>query len=110
MLQDKLEAAKEAFEDILMSYPKSPRARHGRVLCLVRLAEVQQSNAVLEESIKGFEALIRDTPDIPDKLLYRAGKRLAELQSFRGLLLILSLIYRISFFSRILFITKKSKR
>ncbi|XP_029633756.1 aspartyl/asparaginyl beta-hydroxylase-like [Octopus sinensis] len=87
-LQERLQEgfAKEslnAFNKILEKSIKSPRATYGRSGALLKLAELQSSNTLLQQGIQVLEVLLSN-PDTPDALLLKSGLILADKQRFRG--------------------------
>ncbi|KAL3888160.1 hypothetical protein ACJMK2_000539 [Sinanodonta woodiana] len=78
-----LDEAQKHYESILAKYPDSPRAMYGKAETLNKLAELRQSNPVLEESIETMSRVLQ-LPDTPDELFIAAGRKLADRQQFRG--------------------------
>lgn len=72
-----------AFNKILEKSIKSPRATYGRSGALLKLAELQSSNTLLQQGIQVLEVLLSN-PDTPDALLLKSGLILADKQRFRG--------------------------
>lgn len=68
---------------ILKKYPKSPRANFLKAELLIKMADEQQSNAILEQGITQYQQVL-DLPDVPYDLLVDAGTKLADKQVFRG--------------------------
>ncbi|KAK3607047.1 hypothetical protein CHS0354_015358 [Potamilus streckersoni] len=81
--QGELDEAQKHYERILAKYPDSPRAVYGKAETLNKLAELRQSNPVLEESIETMSRVLQ-LPDTPDELFIAAGRKLADRQQFRG--------------------------
>ncbi|OWF47307.1 aspartyl/asparaginyl beta-hydroxylase-like [Mizuhopecten yessoensis] len=77
------EGALAKYEKVIEKYPNSPRANYGKGLVLDKMAEKRKSNAFLEQAIRSLDNLL-NIPDVPDRLLLLAGRRLAERQQFRG--------------------------
>lgn len=73
----------DAFNKILTKYPNSPRANYMKADVLMKMADEQKSNQILEEGITIYQKVL-DQKDVPNELLIQAGKKLAEKQLFRG--------------------------
>lgn len=71
------------FDNLLMKYPRSPRAVYGKAVALDKRAEAEKSNQLLEQAIDQYLKVL-DLPDVPKSLLVKAGKICADKQTFRG--------------------------
>ena len=71
------------YDEILKTYPDSPRALWGRGQVYDKQAEQQRSNELLEEGIAIMNKALR-LPKVPGELLMMIGKKLADRQQFRG--------------------------
>ncbi|XP_014349181.1 aspartyl/asparaginyl beta-hydroxylase-like [Latimeria chalumnae] len=79
----KLEQAQKAFEDLVIRYPQSPRARYGKAQTEDDLAEKMRSNDMLQRAINTYGEAA-DLPNAPTDLVKLALKRRAERQQFLG--------------------------
>uniref|UniRef100_H3A284 Aspartate beta-hydroxylase n=1 Tax=Latimeria chalumnae TaxID=7897 RepID=H3A284_LATCH len=77
----KLEQAQKAFEDLVIRYPQSPRARYGKAQTEDDLAEKMRSNDMLQRAINTYGEAA-DLPNAPTDLVKLALKRRAERQQF----------------------------
>lgn len=71
------------FEGLVNKYPKSPRAMYGKAQSLDKLADLKQSNDVLQQSIEAYSRVV-DLPDCPLELKRRVMRRQADRLSFLG--------------------------
>ncbi|XP_072427666.1 aspartyl/asparaginyl beta-hydroxylase isoform X9 [Chiloscyllium punctatum] len=79
----KSEAALQAFNEILKSYPHSPRAKYGKAQSEDDLAEKLRSNEILQRAINTYGE-VADMPNPPADLVKLAIKRQANRQQFLG--------------------------
>ncbi|XP_043545238.1 aspartyl/asparaginyl beta-hydroxylase isoform X2 [Chiloscyllium plagiosum] len=79
----KSEAALQAFNEILKSYPHSPRAKYGKAQSEDDLAEKMRSNEILQRAINTYGE-VADMPNPPADLVKLAIKRQANRQQFLG--------------------------
>ncbi|XP_048385033.1 aspartyl/asparaginyl beta-hydroxylase isoform X4 [Stegostoma tigrinum] len=79
----KSEAAFQAFNEILKSYPHSPRAKYGKAQSEDDLAEKMRSNEILQRAINTYGE-VADMPNPPADLVKLAIKRQANRQQFLG--------------------------
>ncbi|CAH3149306.1 unnamed protein product [Porites lobata] len=71
------------FEGLVNKYPKSPRALYGKAQSLDKLADLKQSNEVLQQSIEAYGNVVT-LPDCPLELKRRVMRRQADRLSFLG--------------------------
>ena len=71
------------FEGLVNKYPKSPRALYGKAQSLDKLADLKQSNEVLQQSIEAYGNVVM-LPDCPLELKRRVMRRQADRLSFLG--------------------------
>ncbi|XP_072028345.1 aspartyl/asparaginyl beta-hydroxylase-like, partial [Amphiura filiformis] len=79
----KPELAMRRFENLLISYPSSPRVRWGRARSLDALAEERRSNEILQTCIQAYTETA-DSPDCPRMLKKQALKKAANRLAFFG--------------------------
>ncbi|XP_039610507.1 aspartyl/asparaginyl beta-hydroxylase isoform X3 [Polypterus senegalus] len=77
------EDAVRAFEDLVIRYPHSPRARYGKAQAQDDLAEKLRSNEVLKTAINTYGE-VAELPNAPSDLVKLTLKRKAERQHFLG--------------------------
>ena len=71
------------FEGLVNKYPKSPRAMYGKAQSLDKMADLKQSNEVLQQSIEAYGRVV-DLPECPLELKRRVMRRQADRLSFLG--------------------------
>lgn len=71
------------YEELLQTYPESPRLHYAKAQALDSLAESQRSNKHLEEAIAAYQRTM-SSKNVPEKLYLLAGKRAADRLRFRG--------------------------
>lgn len=78
-----------ALEDAVSKYSHfitqrgSPRAMYGTAVALDKMAELEKSNRILEQSIDAYHRVLK-AKDVPDKLYSVAADRCVALAQFRG--------------------------
>ena len=75
--------ALKRFEGLVNKYPKSPRAMYGKAQSLDKMADLKQSNEVLQRSIEAYGRVV-DLPECPLELKRRVMRRQADRLSFLG--------------------------
>ncbi|XP_069678126.1 aspartyl/asparaginyl beta-hydroxylase isoform X6 [Periplaneta americana] len=83
-LDEKPEAALQAFSAILKKNPNSPRAHYGMAQALDRMAEKQHSNLLLQKAIDAYEKVLSLGASVPDKLYHLAADRCINRMRFKG--------------------------
>lgn len=71
------------FETLANKYPKSPRAMYGKAQSLDKMADLKQSNSILQQSIDAY-GQTADMLDCPVELKRRAAQHQADRLSFLG--------------------------
>lgn len=71
-------------EEILEQVPTNPLALYGRARSLDTLAEVERSNARLEQAIFAYRAVLDLEDSVDDNLYRRAALRCIDRMRFRG--------------------------
>lgn len=71
-------------EHILETDPANPLALYGRARSLDSLAEVERSNARLEQSIFAYRAVLDLEEQVDDELYLKAALRCIDRMRFRG--------------------------
>ncbi|XP_055704085.1 aspartyl/asparaginyl beta-hydroxylase isoform X6 [Phlebotomus papatasi] len=84
-LEDNPRSALNAFDKILKNFPQTPEALYGRARALDRLSEMQQSNAILKDAIRAYEAVVRLKMNVSDDLFTAAATRCIDRMRFLGL-------------------------
>ncbi|XP_067888001.1 aspartyl/asparaginyl beta-hydroxylase-like isoform X1 [Heterodontus francisci] len=79
----KSEEAVKAFNELLSSYPQSPRAKYGKAQSEDDLAEKMRSNEILQRAINTYGE-VADMPNPTADLVKLAMKRQANRQQFLG--------------------------
>ncbi|XP_051785127.1 aspartyl/asparaginyl beta-hydroxylase isoform X2 [Erpetoichthys calabaricus] len=79
----RIEDAVRAFEDLVIRYPHSPRARYGKAQAQDDLAEKLRSNEALKTAINTYGE-VAELPNAPSDLVKLTLKRKAERQQFLG--------------------------
>ncbi|XP_078072349.1 aspartyl/asparaginyl beta-hydroxylase isoform X5 [Mustelus asterias] len=79
----KSEEALQAFNELLKSYPQSPRAKYGKAQSEDDLAEKMRSNEILQRAINTYGE-VADMPNPTADLVKLAIKRQANRQQFLG--------------------------
>lgn len=74
------------FNKILELYPHSPRALYGKAKCLDLLADIKQSNKILQESIDYYLKVVT-SPTSPEELFRIAAEKCIERMRFIGLVI-----------------------
>lgn len=68
----------------MKNFPQTPEALYGRARALDRLSEMQQSNAILKDAIRAYEAVVRLKMNVSDDLFTAAATRCIDRMRFLG--------------------------
>lgn len=81
--QRKPKAAMEKFSSILMKYPDSLPAQYGKAKSLDSLAELQRSNAILDQAIAEYLKILSFPKPVPDDLFLKVAERCIDRMRFK---------------------------
>jgi len=82
--RNKLQILISLYDELLTNHKLSPRLTYQKARTLNALAQIDRSNAILENAIDAFNEVLSLTSKVPEKLFRKAGSKCVELLKFRG--------------------------